>query len=205
MKLSVAPIALVAATVVVAQYGTTSLPEEEGTPTVEQPMYPGVQTPAVMPKLQMVYGADTQSLLSRLLSYFDLTHVASDIATMPVVMTKLYDPASNKFTVVSANVMQSGGAYYIPVCPTSAIANAKQTPVMDVEPAACGYGIQLTPMPSNAAGALNRVIRTAFKAIMSVSRPSFMGMAKQQSAGMMGQMMPESGMMMPAQTTMPAQ
>ncbi|PIA15195.1 hypothetical protein COEREDRAFT_9583 [Coemansia reversa NRRL 1564] len=194
MKLSIASIVL-AATVVVAQYDTNTLPETEGTPTVEEPMYPAVQTPADMPKLQMGYGSDTESLLSRLASYFDLTHVASDITTMPVTITKLYDPASNKFTVVSANVMQSGGAYYVPVCPTNAIVSAGQTPVMDVQPAACGYGIQLTPVPNNAANAMHRVIRTAYKAIMSIGRPSFMGM--NQSTGMQQQMMSGSGMMQP--------
>ncbi|KAJ2083848.1 hypothetical protein H4R24_000500 [Coemansia sp. RSA 988] len=204
MKLSVASIALAAAAMVVAQYETVSMPEEESSPTVEEPMYPGVQTPSVMSKFHMGHGGDTESLLSRLASYFDLSHVASDIAAMPVVMTKLYDPASNKFTVVSTNVMQSGGAYYIPVCPSNVIVNAKQTPVMDVEPAACGYGIQLTPVPSNAASALNRVIRTKFKAIMSIARPPLMGMSKQ-STGMIHQMKSGEKMMMHDQHTMPAQ
>ncbi|KAJ2798217.1 hypothetical protein H4R20_004902 [Coemansia guatemalensis] len=157
-------------------------PAAEVSPTIEAQVSPGMEMPTVLPAVSM--GSDrTASLLARLASYFDLSHVSSDIASMPVVMSKVYDPATGKFVMLSASAMQSGGAYYVPVCSVDAIASAGKTPVAAVQPGACSYGIQLTPVPSNAAVALYRVIRTAFKAIMSASRPSFMGFGRPSSTG----------------------
>ncbi|KAJ2805160.1 hypothetical protein H4R20_002202 [Coemansia guatemalensis] len=158
--------------------------EAEESPFMEAEESPGMEMPTAMPTISM--GGDrTASLLARLASYFDLSHVSSEIASMPVMMSKVFDPATGKFVMLSASVMQSGGAYYVPVCSVDAIASAGKMPVATVQPGACSYGIQLTPVPSNAAMALYRVIRTSFKAIMSASRPSFMGFGRPSSMGAM--------------------
>ncbi|PIA17904.1 hypothetical protein COEREDRAFT_7089 [Coemansia reversa NRRL 1564] len=178
-----------------------SSPAAEVSPTIEAQVSPGMEMPTALPTIPM--GGDrTASLLARLASYFDLTHVSSDIASMPVVMSKVYDPATGKFVMLSAGVMQSGGAYYVPVCTVNAITSAGMSPVAAVQPDACSYGIQLTPVPSNAAVALYRVIRTRFKAIMSASRPSFMGFGGSSFKGAM-QTQPTAEMAMPTQPSAP--
>ncbi|KAJ2083872.1 hypothetical protein H4R24_000524 [Coemansia sp. RSA 988] len=190
MKLTITSIVFAAA-VALAQDNVSippaaevSSPAAEVSPTIEAQASPGMEMPAALPAIPM--GGDrTASLLARLASYFDLSHVSSDIASRPVVMSKVYDPATGKFVIVSGGVMQSGGAYYVPVCTVDAITSAGKSPVSAVQPDACSYGIQLTPVPSNAAVALYRVIRTSFKAIMSARRPSFMGFGRPSSVGAM--------------------
>ncbi|KAJ2804732.1 hypothetical protein H4R20_002385 [Coemansia guatemalensis] len=215
MKLVVTSIVFVAAVAVAQDYASitpvamASSPVAEVSPTIEAEELPAMEAeespvmemPTALPTISM--GSDrTALLLARLASYFDLSHVSSEIASMPVMTSKVYDPATGKLVMLSASVMQSGGAYYVPVCSVDAIASAGKMPVAAAQPGACSYGIQLTPVPSNAAVALYRVIRTSFKAIMSASRPSFMGFGRPSS---MGAMHTESGveMEMPTQPSVP--
>ncbi|KAJ2785666.1 hypothetical protein H4R18_000357 [Coemansia javaensis] len=201
MKFAILPIVLAAA--VLAQDNSapdqgdesTYVSETEGSnagatpvPAVAGSAAPQMAVPTAMPMPAVVPGPSTESLLERLASYFDLSHVTSSIASAPVFMAKVYDPASGKFTMVSSSVMRAGGAYYVPVCPTDAIADAGLTPIVDAA-SACSYGIQLTPMPSNAASALYRVVRTAFKAIMSAGgSQTTMPMGQMGQSSPMGQM-----------------
>ncbi|KAJ2826605.1 hypothetical protein IWW50_002283, partial [Coemansia erecta] len=105
--------------------GSAPVPMEtvaEGTPVPESPM------PTSLPSTH-IGGYDTMSLVSRLMSYFDFTHVDATVASTPVVMAGVYDPTTGKFTVLSANVVQSGDAYYVPVCSTDSIVPAGDVPV----------------------------------------------------------------------------
>ncbi|KAJ2083281.1 hypothetical protein H4R24_000928 [Coemansia sp. RSA 988] len=207
MKLAITSIVFVAA-VALAQDNVSmppaaeaSSPAAEVSPTIEGQVSPGMEMPTALPAIPM--GGDrTASLLARLASFFDMSHVSSDVASMPVVMSKVYDPATGKFVMLSAGVMQSGSAYYVPVCTVDAIASAGTSPVAAVQPDACSFGVQLTPVPSNAAVALYRVIRTSFKAIMSAARPSFMGFGRSSS---MGAMHTQAGvqMAMPTEPSVP--
>ncbi|KAJ2503325.1 hypothetical protein GGH96_000346 [Coemansia sp. RSA 1972] len=159
----------------VALVESTAAPAES---TGEQPAGTPVETP--MPQISMpstqVGMNDPMSLISRLMSFFDFTRMDVNVASDPVMMATVYDPTTNKFTALSAHVMQSGNAYYVPVCSTDSIVAAGDAPVM-TQGATCSYGIQLTPMPSNAASTLYSLLRTKLRLILSLARPSFWGMS----------------------------
>ncbi|KAJ2499831.1 hypothetical protein GGH96_003174 [Coemansia sp. RSA 1972] len=116
-------------------------------------------------------GSDVTSLLTRLVSFFDLSHIASTVTTTPVTITHVYDPSTSKFTHLSASVVTSGDSYYVPVCPASDIVKAGSIPAV-AQSDACVFGIQLTPMPSNAAASVFRVLRTKIKLFMSLVKQS---------------------------------
>ncbi|KAJ1778168.1 hypothetical protein LPJ62_006442 [Coemansia sp. RSA 2167] len=119
----------------------------------------------------MTSGSDVASLLTRLMSFFDLSHIASTVTTTPAIITPVYDPSTSKFTHLSASVVTSGDSYYVPVCPVSDIVKAESVPVV-AQSDACAFGIQLTPMPSNAAASVFRVLRTKIKLFMSLVKQS---------------------------------
>ncbi|KAJ2839573.1 hypothetical protein J3B01_000550 [Coemansia erecta] len=158
----------------VAPAESTVAPAES---TGEEPAGTSMETP--MPQISMPstqVGTNVpMSLVSRLMSYFDFTRMDVNVASAPVIMATIYDPTTNKFTALSAHVMQSGDAYYVPVCSTDSIIAAGEVPVM-TQGATCSYGIQLTPMPSNAASTLYSLLRTKLRLILSLARPSFWGM-----------------------------
>ncbi|KAJ2830144.1 hypothetical protein IWW50_000448 [Coemansia erecta] len=162
MKLAVLPLVFAAAVV-----GQGENPAPAAMPT---PIAQAMPTPA-SPRMHMGE-PDVTSLLARLVSYFDLTHIASTVTTSPATITKVFDPTTGKFTIMSASVVQSGDSYYVPVCPVSAITAAGATPAT-AQSDACTFGVQLTPMPSNAASTLFRVLHTKVKLIRSLMRPSF--------------------------------
>ncbi|KAJ2256856.1 hypothetical protein GGI13_001067 [Coemansia sp. RSA 455] len=78
-----------------------------------------------MPQVSQMPSSLTQSLLSRLISYFDMSRVSSVDATTPVMITQVFDPTMNKFTHLSMNVVQSGDVWYLPVCAIDSITGAE--------------------------------------------------------------------------------
>ncbi|KAJ1718150.1 hypothetical protein LPJ61_006805 [Coemansia biformis] len=101
--------------------------------------------------------------------------------------------------------MRAGEGYYIPVCPTDVIAQAGSTPAMALQPGSCGYGIQLTPLPQNAARSLYSTVRTLFRAILSTANvpPASSSMAGPGGPGMMQPGMAQPGMPGMTQPGMP--
>ncbi|KAJ2111602.1 hypothetical protein IW146_005239 [Coemansia sp. RSA 922] len=77
-----------------------------------------------MPQVAQMPSSLTQSLLSRLISYFDMSRVSSVDTTTPVMITQVFDPTMNKFTHLSMNVVQSGDVWYLPVCTVDSITGA---------------------------------------------------------------------------------
>ncbi|KAJ2843577.1 hypothetical protein IWW36_005512 [Coemansia brasiliensis] len=131
---------------------------------------------------------DTMSLLNRLVSFFDFSQVGNTFTTAPVVMAPMYNPDTSKFTILSASVMKQGDSYFMPVCPVSAIANAgAEIPAVAISNG-CTMGVQLTPMPMNAASSLYSVLKAKLRIIASLAGPSGWRMA----FGMMRNMMPGS-------------
>ncbi|KAJ1722340.1 hypothetical protein LPJ61_005940, partial [Coemansia biformis] len=114
MKFAIASILLAA--VALAQESTPATSAPEATPTAAPEEMPGAATPATMPPMPMG-PSQTESLLARLASYFDLSHVTSDVASMPVFMVKVFDPVTGKFNVLASSVSRSGSSFYVPVCP----------------------------------------------------------------------------------------
>ncbi|KAJ2065223.1 hypothetical protein GGI17_000479 [Coemansia sp. S146] len=117
-----------------------------------------------MPQVAQMPSSLTQSLLARLISYFDMSHLSSVDTTTPVIVTQVFDPTMNKFTHLAMNVVQSGDVWYLPVCTVDSItaAGASTTPPA---PESCQYGIQLAPVPQNAMRMTLSVMRTMFRAI----------------------------------------
>ncbi|KAJ2654354.1 hypothetical protein IW148_006381, partial [Coemansia sp. RSA 1199] len=124
-KLSTPP----AAKFTVALTEPTAVPAES---TGEEPAGTTVETPMsqiLMPLIQIGMN-DPISLISRLMSYFDFTRMDVNVASDPVMMATVYDPSTNKFTALSAHVIQSGDAYYVPACSTDSIVAERDVPVM---------------------------------------------------------------------------
>ncbi|KAJ2057792.1 hypothetical protein GGI17_005444 [Coemansia sp. S146] len=117
-----------------------------------------------MPQVAQMPSSLTQSLLARLVSYFDMSRLSSVDTTTPVIVTHVFDPTMNKFTHLAMNVVQSGDVWYLPVCTVDSItaAGASATPPA---PESCQYGVQLAPVPQNAMRTMLRVMRTMFRAI----------------------------------------
>ncbi|KAJ1778177.1 hypothetical protein LPJ54_001877, partial [Coemansia sp. RSA 1824] len=113
MKLAIT--SLIFAVAVAAQGDFTPQPAAiESAPGPMATAMPQVSMPTTMPSTTMG-GQDTMSLLTRLVSFFDLTRVSASLTTMPVLMASVYDPTSNKFTFLSSSLVQSGDASYVPV------------------------------------------------------------------------------------------
>ncbi|KAJ2014184.1 hypothetical protein GGI03_002369 [Coemansia sp. RSA 2337] len=117
-----------------------------------------------MPQVAQMPSSLTQSLLSRLISYFDISRVSSVDTATPVMTAQVFDPTMNKFTHLSMNVVQSGAVWYLPVCTVDSITAAGASAAPPA-PESCQYGIQLTPVPQNAMKMMLRVMRTMFRAI----------------------------------------
>ncbi|KAJ2812659.1 hypothetical protein H4S07_001250 [Coemansia furcata] len=111
----------------------------------------------------------TQTLLSHLGSYFDMSHVSSVDTATPVIVTHVFDPTMDKFTHLSMNVVQSGDAWYLPVCTIDSI-TAGGSAVATTSPESCQFAIQLAPVPQNAMKMIMKVIRAKFRAIEAASR-----------------------------------
>ncbi|KAJ1727522.1 hypothetical protein LPJ72_005905 [Coemansia sp. Benny D160-2] len=136
-----------------------------------------------------------QALLGRIASYFDFSHVASDLASTPTMLEMVYDPATRKFTYLAASVMQSGDVYYVPVCPVEGMASPTATATAGGETASptdtstdsgsdtstdagantsTGSGIVSTPSPACAYGIrLNPVPINVASANMNILRTVF--------------------------------
>ncbi|KAJ2869102.1 hypothetical protein GGH93_006262 [Coemansia aciculifera] len=123
-----------------------------------------------MPQVAHMPSSLTQSLLARLISYFDVSHLSSVDTTTPVMITQVFDPTMNKFTHLSMNVVQSGDVWYLPVCTVDSITAAAGASATPPAPESCQYGIQLAPVPQNAMRMMMRVMRTMFKAINTAAR-----------------------------------
>ncbi|KAJ2060203.1 hypothetical protein GGI17_003901 [Coemansia sp. S146] len=118
-----------------------------------------------IPQVSQLPSSLTQSLLTRLVSYFDMSHLPGVDTTTPVMVTQVFDPTMNKFTHLSMNIVQSGNVWYLPVCTVDSITAAAGASVMLSVPESCQYGIQLAPVPQNAMKMMMRVMRTMFRAI----------------------------------------
>ncbi|KAJ2794937.1 hypothetical protein H4R21_005304 [Coemansia helicoidea] len=169
MKIAFASTLLLAAAAL-AQGDEPSVPDQEASPAAAPAQ---MATPVAAPAVEVAGPGATEQLLVRLASFFDLSHVSNNLASMPVLIAKVYDPVTGKFNMLASGVSTSGGAYYVPVCPVDAIASAGMAPAA-AQGAACSHGIQLTPLPTNVASATYRLMRTLFRAILSTNRPSFM-------------------------------
>ncbi|KAJ2811110.1 hypothetical protein H4S07_002268 [Coemansia furcata] len=111
----------------------------------------------------------TQSLLTRLGSYFDMSHISSVDTNTPVMIAEVFDPTISKVTHLSMNVVQSGNVWYIPVCSIDSIATAGSS-VAPSSPEGCQYGVQLAPVPQNAMKMKMKVVRTLVRAIEAAAR-----------------------------------
>ncbi|KAJ1916887.1 hypothetical protein GGI09_005662 [Coemansia sp. S100] len=194
MKISFAAISCLAV-VVLAQTnpeptGDTASPAPN-VPDTTSPAPKVVDTPVAnvvtgqlpqMPQVAQMPSSLTQSLLSRLVSFFDISRMSIIGTATPVMITQVFDPTMNKFTHLSMNVVQSGDVWYLPVCTVdsitgagvsvtgTAVTGASAAPsagasVVPPAPMSCQYGIQLAPMPQNAMRMMLRVMRTMFRAI----------------------------------------
>ncbi|KAJ2056730.1 hypothetical protein GGI17_006048 [Coemansia sp. S146] len=123
-----------------------------------------------MPQVSQMPSSLTQSLLARLISYFDMSHLSSVDTTTPVIVTQVFDPMMNKFTHLAMNVVQSGDVWYLPVCTVDSITAAAGASATPPAPESCQYGIQLAPVPQNAMRMMLRVMRTMFRAINAAAR-----------------------------------
>ncbi|KAJ1915915.1 hypothetical protein GGI09_001499 [Coemansia sp. S100] len=126
MKISFAAISCLAAAVL-AQ--TNPMPAGDTTspaPKVADTPVANVVTGQLpqMPQVTQMPSSLTQSLLSRLITYFDMSRVSSVDTTTPVMITEVFDPTMNKFTHLSMNVVQSGDVWYLPVCAIDSIIGA---------------------------------------------------------------------------------
>ncbi|KAJ2024059.1 hypothetical protein IW146_005292 [Coemansia sp. RSA 922] len=194
MKVSFAALSCLAVTVLAQTNpmpaGDTTSPAPKVADTPVANVVTG-QLPQI-PQVAQMPSSLTQSLLSRLISYFDMSRVSSVDATTPVMITQVFDSTMNKFTHLSMNVVQSGDVWYLPVCTVDSItgtgvsvagtaaagapeagtavtgasvappAGASAAPSL---PMSCQYGIQLAPVPQNAMRMMLRVMRTMFRAI----------------------------------------
>ncbi|KAJ2547026.1 hypothetical protein GGH95_006709 [Coemansia sp. RSA 1836] len=97
-----------------------------------------------------------------------MSRISSVDTTTPVMVTHVFDPAMNKFTHLSMNVIQSGDVWYLPVCTVDSITAAGGAAAPPA-PESCQYGIQLAPVPQNAMRMMLRVMRTAFRAIRAAA------------------------------------
>ncbi|KAJ2698898.1 hypothetical protein FB645_005495 [Coemansia sp. IMI 203386] len=115
--------------------------------------------------------------LDRLASMYDMSHVSTMTTGTPVMVADVYDPALNKFTPLSLNVVQAAnGVYYMPVCTVDSLTSATspdQAVAQNAPSDACQFGIQLSPVPSNAAQAVMNVVSHAFDAVRSAATPMF--------------------------------
>ncbi|KAJ2456233.1 hypothetical protein EV183_000160 [Coemansia sp. RSA 2336] len=148
---------------------SVEMTEVEGPYETEEAM----STPVAGARPMQPAGApDINSMMMQLANKFDFTNVAASETSAPAIMAVVFDPASNKFTFLSSSVAQSGGAYYVPVCPVDSITSAGSNPVA-ASSDVCSYGIQLTSMPSNAASTLLQMLRTKIKLLLSLAKPSY--------------------------------
>ncbi|KAJ2335663.1 hypothetical protein GGI00_001242 [Coemansia sp. RSA 2681] len=170
MKVSFAPIACL---VVAALAQTNPMPAGDAS----SPAPKAADTPIAnvvagqmpqMPQVAQMPSSLTQSLLSRLISYFDMSRISGVDTTTPVMVTHVFDPVMNKFTHFSMNVVQSGDVWYLPVCTVASI-TAAGSAAAPPAPESCQYGIQLAPVPQNAMKMTLRVVRTAFRAIRAAA------------------------------------
>ncbi|KAJ2894915.1 hypothetical protein GGI21_005222 [Coemansia aciculifera] len=132
--------------------------------TSPMPAAPNVAATEQMPPM---HSSLTQSLLSRLISYFDISHLSNVDTTTPVIVTHVFDPTMNKFTDMAVNVVQSGDVWYVPVCTIDSIAAAGSAAAP--APESCQFGVQLAPVPQNAMKMQLNVVRTVFRAIKAAS------------------------------------
>ncbi|KAJ2252378.1 hypothetical protein GGI13_003315 [Coemansia sp. RSA 455] len=130
----------------------------------QMPQMPQVGQLPQMPQVSQMPSSLTQSLLARLITYFDMSRLSSVDATTPVMTAQVFDPTMNKFTHLSMNVIQSGDVWYLPVCTVDSITAAGASAAPPA-PESCQYGIQMAPVPQNAMRAMLRAMRTMFRAI----------------------------------------
>ncbi|KAJ2825418.1 hypothetical protein GGI24_003164 [Coemansia furcata] len=124
----------------------------------------------------------TQSLLSCLGSYFDMSHESSVDTATPVIVTHVFDPTMDKFTHLSMNVVQSGDVWYLPVCSIDFITTSGSS-ATPPSPESCQFTIQLAPVPENAMRMIMKVIRAKFRATEAASREPTRHLLGQPSTG----------------------
>ncbi|KAJ1936114.1 hypothetical protein FBU59_005162, partial [Linderina macrospora] len=132
-----------------------------------QPEFPSMQPNIPIPNAEAT--ERMPSALARLASFFDFSHISSESTFTPVIVTHVYDPAMRKFTHLSYNVVQNGDAYYVPVCSVDSIVQAGSSAIPASD--SCQYGIQLAPVPRNAASLVLRAMRMALRLLARASSP----------------------------------
>ncbi|KAJ2744728.1 hypothetical protein GGI20_002743 [Coemansia sp. BCRC 34301] len=125
----------------------------------------------------------TQSLLSRLASYFDISRLSGVDTTMPVMVTHALDPKTSKLTSQSMNVVQSGNVLYIPVCTLDSITAAGSAAAPSA-PESCKYGIKLAPVPQNAMRTKLQIAHAMVGAIQAAAMEPTRFWVGRQSTGM---------------------
>ncbi|KAI7834384.1 hypothetical protein BX661DRAFT_196108 [Kickxella alabastrina] len=117
--------------------------------------------------------ANVNSHLARMVSFLDMSRISNVETTSPVMLTTVFDPAINKFTHLTLNVMQtSNGAYYLPVCAVDSITAAGPDQVASTD--SCQFGIQMSSVPANVVRTKLGAVQSLFRAIRSAaSHPVF--------------------------------
>ncbi|KAI7833236.1 hypothetical protein BX661DRAFT_177977 [Kickxella alabastrina] len=144
--------------------------------------------------------ANANAHLSRMASFFDMSHVSNVETTSPVMVTHVFDPATNKFTHLALNVVQtSNGAYYLPVCTVDSITTAGPDQVAATD--GCQYGVQMSSVPANVVRTKLGVVRHLFQAIRSAaSHPTFNFGGFMMNTGAVGHQSGAGAGMIPAST-----
>ncbi|KAJ2747082.1 hypothetical protein GGI20_000787 [Coemansia sp. BCRC 34301] len=132
------------------------------------PQMPQVAQLPQMPQMISMPSTLTQSLLSRLASYFDISRLSGVDTTTPVMVIDVFDPTMNKLTHLSMNVVQSGDVWYLPVCTVDSI-TAAGSAAAPPAPESCQYGIKLAPVPQNAMNTMLEIMRSMFGAIQAAA------------------------------------
>ncbi|KAJ2014816.1 hypothetical protein GGI03_005079 [Coemansia sp. RSA 2337] len=71
---------------------------DTASPARQAPVYSFNVVTGQMPQMPQMPSSLTQSLLARLASYFDVSHLSSVDTTTPLIVTQVFDPTMNKFT-----------------------------------------------------------------------------------------------------------
>ncbi|ORX70188.1 hypothetical protein DL89DRAFT_292850 [Linderina pennispora] len=127
---------------------------------------PGIQPNIPVPNVEAT--EPMQSAVARLASFFDFSHISGENTDTPTVVTHVFDPATGRFTHLSYNVVQNGNAYYVPVCSVDSIVQAGSSAIPASD--SCQYGIQLMPVPRNAASVMLRAMRMVLRLLARVPR-----------------------------------
>ncbi|KAJ1952814.1 hypothetical protein EC988_003350 [Linderina pennispora] len=104
---------------------------------------------------------------ANLAPYVDLSRLTRATPDHPVMTAGIYNPETQKFMPMSADVMQSGGIYYIPVCTAESVTGG----VGVQDSASCQYAVVMSPMPEEVAMVRFRMMRAMVEGAPQVPEP----------------------------------